>query len=71
TEPDLAGYNVYYGTQSQIYTVAENVGLTDTPNSPTYLVTGLAPGTYYFAVTALDTSGNESTFSNEASKTIN
>jgi hypothetical protein len=35
-----------------------------------YTVTGLPTGTHYFAVTAFDTSGNESDYSNEVSKTI-
>jgi hypothetical protein len=40
------------------------------PN-PSYSLSGLAGGkTYYFAVTAVDGSGNESPYSNEVSKTI-
>ncbi|HJV65773.1 MAG TPA: hypothetical protein VJ550_08570 [Geomonas sp.] len=35
-----------------------------------YTVTGLETGTYYFTVTAVDSSGNESGYSNEARKTI-
>lgn len=38
--------------------------------APTYTVTGLAPGTYYFSVTAHNTTGLESGFSNEVSATI-
>jgi hypothetical protein len=34
------------------------------------IVTGLDPGTYYFAVTALTSSGQESAPSDTASKTI-
>ncbi len=62
---DLAGYKVYYGNASGNYTSNLDVG-----NVTTYTVTGLQPGTYYFAVTAYDTSGNESDFSNEVSTTI-
>ena len=37
----------------------------------TYVVTSLQLGyTYYFAVTAVDATGNESAFSNEASKQL-
>ncbi|RMH35376.1 MAG: fibronectin type III domain-containing protein, partial [Nitrospirae bacterium] len=66
TESDLAGYNVYQGTSSGIYGPPINVG-----NTTTYTVTGLQDGQqYFFAVTAYDTSGNESGPSNEVSKTI-
>jgi hypothetical protein len=62
---DLAGYKVYYGQASKNYTFVVNVG-----NQSTYTVTGLQDGqTYYFAVRAYDTSGNESTFSNEVNLT--
>jgi hypothetical protein len=65
SESDLGGYNVYYGTAPRSYGTPINVG-----NVATYTLTGLNPGTYYFAVTAYDTSGNESGFSNEASLTL-
>jgi hypothetical protein len=63
TEPDLAGYKVYYGTQSGDYDVAIDVG-----DAIQYTVWGLAPETrYYLALTAYDTSWNESDFSWEVS----
>jgi fibronectin type 3 domain-containing protein len=63
TEPQLAGYKVYFGTSTGVYTTT-----IDVQNVTTYTVTGLAPGqTYYFAVTAYDGSGDESGFSNEVS----
>lgn len=62
---DLAGYKVYYGTTSGNYTEVIDAG-----NVTTYKVENLSPGTYYFTVTAYDTSGNESDYSNEVSKTI-
>ncbi len=65
TEADLSGYNVYYGTSSGNYGVPISVG-----NTISHTITGLADGTYYFSVTAYDTSGNESGFSNEASKIL-
>ena len=61
TEDDLAGYNVYYGIQSGNYDSIIDVG-----NVPQYTVSNLEPETqYYFAVTAYDTSGNESDLSEE------
>ncbi|NIA18329.1 MAG: hypothetical protein GWO79_00385, partial [Actinobacteria bacterium] len=60
---DLEGYRVYYGTASGNYDT--NI---DATNVVSYEVEGLIPGnTYYFAVTAYDTSGNESDYSNEVS----
>jgi len=61
----VAGYKLYYGTSSRNYSNNINVGMVTS-----YTVSGLAPGTYYFTVTAYDASGNESGFSNEAIKTI-
>jgi hypothetical protein len=62
---NLAGYKVYYGTSPGNYGAPVNVG-----NQTNYTATGLGGGSYYFAVTAYDTSGSESGFSNEGSKTI-
>lgn len=73
TESDLAGYIVYYGTASRVYSslstgvLLSGDGSTGTPNK---VITGLADNTtYYFAVTAYDQTGNESTFSAEVSVT--
>jgi hypothetical protein len=64
TETDIAGYRVYYGTASRAYNWFFDVG-----NVTTYNVTGLTDGsTYYFAATAYDTLGLESTYSAEANK---
>ncbi len=66
TESDLAGYKAYYGTVSGSYTQSIDVG-----NVTSYTINGLVDGvTYYFAIKAYDTAGNESGFSNEVSKTI-
>ena len=62
---DLGGYRLYYGTASGNYGSVIDAG-----NVITHTVTELSGGTYYFAVTAYDTSGNESGFSNEVSKTF-
>ncbi len=64
-ESDLAGYKVYYGTTSGNYGSPINVG-----NVTTYTLNGLTSGqTYYIAVTAYDTSNNESDYSGEVSGT--
>jgi len=61
TEPNIAGYKIYYGTGSRSYNWFVDVG-----NVTSYTVTGLADGsTYYFAATAYDTSNIESTYSAE------
>ena len=63
TEPDLAGYRVYYGTASGSYGSPIDVG-----NVTSYTLTGLSAGQLYFiAVTAHDTSNNQSGYSNEVS----
>lgn len=57
----LAGYRVYVGKAPGTYTQNFNVG-----NLSTYTVNNLSDATnYYFAVTAYDTAGLVSTFSNE------
>lgn len=65
---DLAGYNIYYGTQSQKYTSSIKVS---NPDLTTYLVQSLPAGTYYFAVTAYDSTGNEGPSSPEVSAAVN
>ena len=61
TEPDLAGYKVYLGTASGDYGAPIDAG-----NVTTYTLPGLTEGQIYFiAVTAYDTSSNESGYSNE------
>jgi len=61
-----AGYKLYYGSQSGQYQTIVPVGLTTT-----YSVTNLSAGqTYYFAVKDYDSTGKESTFSNEVIVTL-
>ncbi len=67
TEADLAGYRVYYGTQSRNYQTTLDVGL-DTFKVVNNLQNGVR---YYFAVTAYDTANNESGFSEEVSIVLN
>ena len=62
----FAGYNLYYGLQSGVYSssVDEGTNLTAT-------ITGLTPGlTYYFASADYDTNGAESAFSNEVTNRV-
>jgi hypothetical protein len=62
----IAAYNIYYGTSSHSY---QNQVLTGTNLSA--VISGLAGGkTYYFAVTEVDSFGNESAYSNEISYSI-
>src|SRR5436190_11481760 len=57
----VVGYNLYSGTASQTYTNMVSVG-----NVTNTILTGLVTGkTYFFSVTAIDTAGLESPFSNE------
>ncbi len=64
SESDLAGYHVYQGTDSGSYGPPIDVG-----NTTTYTAGNLQSGlTYYYAVTAYDTAGNESPPSTEVSK---
>jgi fibronectin type 3 domain-containing protein len=67
TESDLAGYRVYYGTSSGVYDNSVDAGMgTPSGGLVTYSLTNLAKGqTYCIAVTAHDTAGIESQFSNE------
>lgn len=64
---DLAGYKIYYGSESRSYTDQVQV---NSPSTTTQDVT-LASGSYYFAMTALDVEGNESAYSNEVVRTVN
>ena len=66
TDSDLAGYKVYLGNASRSYQSSLDVG-----NKANATVTNLLAGaTYYFAVTAYDSSRNESGYSNEVAYTI-
>ena len=59
-EPDLWGYQIYYGTETGNYTTVIDVG-----NATSHPISGLNVGTYFLALTAYDSSGNESDFSVE------
>ena len=63
---DLAGYVLYYGLESGNYTNSIDIG-----NVTTYQLYSLPERTtYYFTVTAYDTSGNESGYSNQVARYI-
>jgi fibronectin type 3 domain-containing protein len=64
-ETDTAGYKIWWGIQSGLYTNVVDVG-----NTNSYQLQDLSNGiTYYLAVTAYDSSGNESSKSTEVSAT--
>jgi hypothetical protein len=63
----LAGYHIYYGTSEGAMSTTITVA---SPTETSYVVTGLAPGTYYFTVVAYNTAGVDSPQSNLANKTI-
>ncbi len=65
---ELAGYRVHYGTQSGNYTTTVDVA---DPAAANAVISNLQAGTtYYFVVTAYDTSGNQSQYSNEGVKAL-
>lgn len=65
TPNTIAGYHLYVGTASKVYT-----NIVDSGGSTSVSVTNLSGGvTYYFAVTAYSPIGLESDFSNEISYT--
>jgi hypothetical protein len=61
SEPDIAGYRLYYGRVSGIYDASINVG-----NATSYILI-LPERKYFIALTAHNSTGNESDFSNEVS----
>lgn len=64
---DLAGYRIHYGRMSGVYDYQIDL---HTPGIATYVVENLVPGDWFFAVTAYDSAGLESDFSNEARRDI-
>jgi hypothetical protein len=65
---DLSAFRIYYGTSSSSLTSV--IDVVADGNTDGFIVSGLAKGTYYFKVSALDSSGVESTQSNEVSKGV-
>src|SRR3989344_7120998 len=77
TESDLSGYKIYYGTSPRTGTDPKTCGLcgysnsVNTGNVTAYTFSNLTDGsTYYFSITAYDTSNNESAFSSQVSKIL-
>ena len=67
TLSDLAGYEIFYGTNPSALTEmvnVPNIGVTS------YTISGLTSGTWYFVVTSYTSDGTESEPSNVLSKTI-
>jgi hypothetical protein len=64
---DLTGYKVHYGSASKGYSDIIQVA---NPGLTTYVVQNLPAGTYYFAVTAYNASGKESSLSGEVSTQV-
>lgn len=67
TLSDLAGYKIYYGTESGNYSQAIQV---NNPGLASYVVENLVPDTYYIVATSFNRDGVESEFSNEAVKQV-
>lgn len=67
TLTDLAGYKLYYGQSSGNYGTPIEI---NNPSITTFVVDGLVPNTYYFAATAINSTGVESRFSGEAVKIV-
>ena len=65
---DLAGYKIHYGTASENYT---KVVAVSNPSISRYVMDSLESGTYFFAITAYNSKGIESTLSGEISATLN
>lgn len=66
-EPELVGYNIYYGKTSGMYTRRRTVGRVNQ-----YRIDGLNNNeVYYFAVTAYDSQSRESDYSDEVAVIIN
>ena len=65
TEAGVAGYRVYYGVQSRNYSSNVDVG-----NKTSHTILNLEPGHYYMAVTAYNSSNQESAYSDEVSYTV-
>ncbi len=63
---DLAGFVVYWGSESRQYSSSHRISNADA----TEWLADVPAGSYFFALTAFDTEGNESAYSNEVRKTI-
>src|SRR5262245_10265262 len=64
---DLAGYRIHYGKSAS--TLDKTIEVRN-PSISSYVVEGLSPGTYYFAVTAFTSRNHESERSTAGRKQI-
>jgi hypothetical protein len=67
TATDITGFRIYYGTSAS--DLAQSVDVTSSTVT-SYTVTGLATGTYYFAVSAVNSAGVTSRRTNLVSTVI-
>lgn len=67
-EIDLAGYKIYRSPTSGTGYI--QIGTVGVMAQPTFITPPLGNGTHYFVVTAYNTGGMESGYSNQVSKTI-
>jgi hypothetical protein len=66
SDPVVAGYDIYYGGTSGVYTNETSVGL-----ATSLTISNLVYGsTYYFAATTYNAAGAQSSFSTEVSYTV-
>lgn len=65
---DLSGFKLYYGQSAQALDRVLQIG---SPSTTNQAVQNLASGTWYFAVSAVNTAGLESALSSLATKTFN
>ena len=65
---DLAGYKLYFGRVGGNLTESRDI---NNANATTYLVQNLDAGNWRFVLTAVNASGQESRFSDEATFSIN
>jgi hypothetical protein len=67
TLADLAGYRIHYGKSAGA--LDQTIEIRN-PSVSRYVIEGLKPGTYYFAVTAFNARNHESERSNAGMKGI-
>jgi fibronectin type 3 domain-containing protein len=66
-ENDLAGYRLYQSNQSGVY---GQTPISVIPAGTETVVLDISDGTYFWVLTAFDDNGNESTHSNEVTKSL-
>lgn len=64
---NLAGYQIHYGNVPGQYTNSVSVG---SPSITSAVIENLEPATWYFAVKSVSSSGTQSAFSTQVSKTL-